>query len=85
MPAKSRAAERGLRDGQEAAMLRLYRQTGPRERRAWLGALIRYLDGQPFEDAFVEAFVELGDSPAVARLKVQEAFQAAPDWRRHLN
>jgi ribosomal protein L12E/L44/L45/RPP1/RPP2 len=69
------------RNGQEAAMLRLFQQAGPRQRRAWLDALIRRVDGQPLE----EAFVELGYSPKAARQEVRAAFERAPDWRAMLN
>jgi ribosomal protein L12E/L44/L45/RPP1/RPP2 len=80
-----RAPTGGPQNGQEAAMLRLFQQAGSRQQRAWLDALIRRVDGQPLEEAFVEAFVELGYSPRGARQEVRAAFERAPDWRAMLN
>jgi hypothetical protein len=49
-----------------------YRRLGPREQRAFRDALCRTVDdGQPFEEAMVELFVELGRSPEEARETVR--------------
>jgi hypothetical protein len=73
-----------VRDGLEAAALRLYRMLSPRDQRTFLDAGLRMLDGQPVEDAMTECFVEFGDAPAEARRKVREAINSEPDWRRLL-
>jgi hypothetical protein len=73
------------RCGMEALFLRLFRRLGPREQRTWLDAMIRVLDGQPFEDAFVEALVELGDPLGVAQQIVRSAVVENIDWRQKLN
>ena len=77
--------ERQSQDGLDAAILSTYRSLWPRQQRAFRDALLRSIDGEPLEDSFLEMFIELGDSPALARQKVAEAFQATSDWRTDLN
>ena len=69
------------RKGMEAVALRLYRTLPPREQRAYLDALRRVIDGQPLEDALVEALVEVGEPPEDARQQVRAAILDRRDWR----
>jgi len=60
--------------GLEAAFLRRFRQMSPRAQTAVSAAIERCADGQPCREAMIEALVELGDAPDVARAKVDECF-----------
>ena len=75
----------GRDDPAWAAFLRLYRTRSPQEQRAFIDALIRVADGQPEDDAAIEARIELGDTRAEARQKVRAAGQKDLDWRRLLD
>jgi len=74
------------RDGREAVFLRRYRALRPRQQQALGDAMLRALDGQPMIESIVEAYIELGDSPAAARRRVREVLSGtARDWRKELN
>ena len=57
----------------ERELLRVYRSLPEHRRGIFLEAVTRMADGEPPEDVAVWAFVQLGDSPALAGQKIKEA------------
>jgi hypothetical protein len=72
--------------GPELAMITVARRSSPRTRRAFRDAIKRCADGQPLRADAIEAFIELGHSPELARRTVKEVLDGPRyDWRTALD
>ena len=69
-------------NAREMSLLLLWRRTSPQCREAVLAAIHRAIDGQSFEEAMIEALIELGETPDAAREEVRTAIEGPRiDWR----
>jgi len=71
--------------GVQGVMLRKYRSLYPRERRAFLDALNRLVDGQSVQNSGVEMLAELGIPLPIARQTMRKVVNQSCDWRRSLD
>jgi len=79
------AGDQQMLTGMQAVMLRKYRSLYPRERRAFLDALNRLVEGQSVQNSGVEILVELGVPLPIARRKMRQVVKQSSDWRRNLD
>ena len=77
-------------DAREVILLAAYRVLPPRKQRSFLDALERHIDGQPFEECFVDRSIECEVNRRQATAIVQQEIErcrreGARDWRAALN